>query len=393
MSNRRDFLGRAVALSLSSAFAFSETRVSEALEPRSSSLRVLILGGTGFIGPYFVRAAVGRGHRVTVFNRGRDHAELPKSVEHLIGDRNGDLRAISNRDWDVAIDDATYGPAWVRSLGAALRGRVKHYIFISTISVYDTSVGADPRDERSPVLRYHGQEDPYSVTTLGPDYGALKALCEQEAQRQFPGRTAILRLGSIVDLHHQDEAVTYWPVRLSQGGEVMVAGDPSWPIQFIDVRDLARWVIQISEKSVTGVYNTVGPTSPMNLGQMIEAAYPTRPSPRRITWVSAPWLIARNGDQTWNVLLFWYENRQVMRMNIGRALRQGLTTRPVSLTMSDALKWHQNEPPERRGKILTAYKEKPDGSGLEPIIMSWSAYLEWERETLTAWHRQTRTAR
>jgi nucleoside-diphosphate-sugar epimerase len=384
MSSRREFLNKAVALA--SASALSTTRVSAAQGHPGGPLRVLILGGTGFIGPYFVRAAVARGHRVSVFNRGRDHAQLPKSVEHLIGDRNADLHAITNRDWDAVIDDATYGPAWVRSLGEALRGRVKHYTFVSTISVYDTSVGTDPRDEFSPVLKYHGRQDPYSVTTLGPDYGALKALCEQEAERQFPGRTAILRLGSIVDLRHQDEAVTYWPVRLSQGGEVMGAGDPSWPIQFIDVRDLARWVIRISEKNGTGIYNTVGPASPMNLGQMIEAAH--LPPSRRVTWVSAPWLAARNGDQTWNVLLFWYENRPVMRMNIGRALRLGLTTRPVSVTMNDALRWHQNEPLERRGKILTAYRKKAEGSGMEPVILPWGAYLERERETLAAWHAQ-----
>jgi 2'-hydroxyisoflavone reductase len=267
--------------------------------------------------------------RVCVFNRGRDRAELPNSVERLIGDRSGDLHAIANRDWDAVIDDATYGPVWVRRLGETLRGRAKHYTFISTISVYDTSAGSDPRDEGSPVLAYHGRDDPYSVTTQGPDYGALKVLCELEADRQFPGRTLTLRLGSVVDPLHQDEAVTYWPVRIVQsGGEMMAAGDPSWPIQFIDVRDLANWTIQLLERRVTGIYNTVGPASAMTLGQMIKAAHSNASASPRITWVSAPWLVARNSAQTWNVLLFWYGTRQIMRMNISRALHEGFATRP-----------------------------------------------------------------
>jgi 2'-hydroxyisoflavone reductase len=195
-------------------------------------------------------------------------------------------------------------------------------------------------------------------------------------------------VGSVVEPLYQDEAVTYWPVRIAQGGEMMAVGDPSWPIQFIDVRDLAAWAVQMLEKRSTGIYNTVGPMSSMTLGQMIKAAQPTTSAPPPVTWVSAPWLLAKNGDQTWNVLLFWYGTRQIMRMSISRALQPGFRPRPASVTMSDALRWHQNEPSERRGQIITSYKKKADGSGWDPSSMPWSGYLEREMETLAAWHAE-----
>jgi 2'-hydroxyisoflavone reductase len=146
-----------------------------------------MLGGTGYIGPRYVRAAVERGHNVTIFNRGKGHADLPEMVERLVGDREGDLQAIQNRDWDEVVDLGTFRPAWVRSVGEALKDRVKHYTFIS-LAVYDDSTGSDKTTEESPILEYQGNADPYSVTTLTArhDYGALKVLCEREAERQFP---------------------------------------------------------------------------------------------------------------------------------------------------------------------------------------------------------------
>jgi 2'-hydroxyisoflavone reductase len=387
MSSRRQFIAQAVALGSTLGL---ETSSAAPIQRPTRPLRVLILGGTGFIGPYFVRAAVARGYSVSVFNRGRSHAALPPSVERLVGDRDGNLQAIANRDWDAVIDDATYGPVWVRSLGAAIGTRTKHYTFISTVSVYDTSVAGRSIDETSAVLAYRGKEDPYSVTALGPDYGALKVLCEREAERQFPGRTLVLRLGYVIDPAHQDEAVTYWPVRAAHGGKMMAAGDPSSPVQFIDVRDMADWVTRMVQKGLVGTYNTTGPASPMSLDQLIEQARRTvhgaAASP--VSWVPETWLADRNAEEIWNVLLFWRGVSSVMRVHSERALSAGLLTRSVNAIDADVLRVYRQEPAERRAQIVTSYRKNADGTGWEPNPVAWSTYLEREKEMLNAWRKE-----
>ena len=208
-------------------------------------LNILILGGTGFIGPHQVRYALARGHKVTLFNRGRQPKDWPGEVEELLGDRNtGDLKTLEGREWDVCIDNPTTLPFWVRDAGKALKGKVKQYVFISTISVY---AGDDrPADETSALAPYGGK-DPMAETqdtvkasgmTL---YGPLKALSEAEARKQFgEAATTIIRPGLIVGPGDETDRFTYWPVRLARGGEVAAPGDGSDPVQFIDARDLAE---------------------------------------------------------------------------------------------------------------------------------------------------------
>src|SRR5712692_335709 len=251
---RRQFIklsaatGGALAFGTRSATLFAEKSVKP--------LRILILGGTGFTGPYQVQYALSRGHKVTTFNRGKTHpGELPNEVEQLIGDRNGQLDTLKDRQWDVAIDNPTTLPAWVRDAGQVLKGNVERYVFISTISVYaDTSKVID---ETAPLAQYDGP-DAYNETLEAmrasgyKTYGPLKALSEKEAEKWFPGKTLIIRPGLIVGPGDETDRFTYWTVRIDRGGEVLAPGTPTDPVQFIDARDLAEWTIRIVEQGTTG---------------------------------------------------------------------------------------------------------------------------------------------
>ena len=236
-------------------------------------LRILILGGTGFTGPHQVRYALARGHKVTLFNRGREPDSWAGQVEALIGDRNtGDLKALEGRDWDVCIDNPTTLPFWVRDAGKVLSGRVGQYVFISTISVY--AANDRPAEETAPVLAYTGR-DPMGETTAtlaaskGALYGPLKALSEAEAKREFGAETTIIRPGLIVGPGDESDRFTYWPVRLARGGEVLAPGDGSDPVQLIDARDLAEWTIRMAEQRTFGVFNATGPAHTLRMDRML----------------------------------------------------------------------------------------------------------------------------
>src|SRR6202040_1690884 len=265
---RRQF----IKLSAAAGTALSVGRLLA--EKSAKPLRILILGGTGFTGPYQVRYAVSRGHKVTVFNRGKTHpGELPEGVEQLIGDRNGQLDALNNRQWDVAIDNPTTLPAWVRDAAQILKGNVERYVFISTISVYaDTSKGVD---ENAPLAKYDGpdafKETLEAMKASGyKTYGPLKALSEQEAEKWFPKKTLIIRPGLIVGPRDETDRFSYWPVQIDRGGEVLAPGDPIDPVQFIDARDLAEWTIRMIESGETGIYNATGPERKLGIGEMLE---------------------------------------------------------------------------------------------------------------------------
>src|SRR5437868_3359588 len=256
------------------ALGFGVRSTSLFAEKSVKSLRILILGGTGFTGPYQVRYALSRGHKVTTFNRGKTHpGESPSEVEQLIGDRNGQLDALKGRKWDVAIDNPTTLPAWVRGAAEILKGNVERYVFTSTISVYaDTSKGVD---ETAPLAKYEGA-DPYKETLEAmkasgyKTYGPLKALSEKEAEKWFPGKTLIIRPGLIVGPRDETDRFTYWPGRSELGGEVLALGAPTDPVQFIDARDLAEWVIRMVEQGETGIYNATGPGKALGVGAMLE---------------------------------------------------------------------------------------------------------------------------
>jgi 2'-hydroxyisoflavone reductase len=337
-------------------------------------MRILILGGTGFIGPYEVQYALSRGHKVTTFNRGKTHpGELPDEVEQLIGDRNGRLDALKNRQWDVVIDNPTTLPAWVRDAAQILKGNVERYIFISTISVYgDVKTGPD---ETAPTEKYDGA-DPYNETIEAvrasgfKTYGPLKALSEGEAEKWFPGKALIIRPGLIVGPHDETDRFTYWPVRIDRGSEVLAPGSPDDPVQFIDARDLAEWTIRTAENRETGIYNATGPAKPLGVGGMLDGIKEALKSNANFTWVSEDFLTQQK-VQPWSDMPVWTGKESGLAgAKIGRAVKKGLTFRPLAQTARDTLAWFKSLPqdrqahlkagltPEREAEVLAAWKKK-----------------------------------
>lgn len=338
-------------------------------------LRILILGGTGFTGPFQVRYAVERGHQVTLFNRGRRTMEWPAEVEELSGDRDtGDVAALAGREWDVCIDNPTSVPYWVRDVGQVLGGNIGHYIFISTLSVFaDTSTPA--LTEAAPLAQYQG-DDPMQETmaTLRADmslYGPLKALSEAEAERQFPGITTVIRPGLIVGPGDASDRFTYWPVRLARGGEVLAPGDGGDPVQFIDARDLAEWTIRMAEQRVFGIFNATGPDYEMSTLAMLYGIRAVTTAGARLTWVPAEFL-ARHEVAPWSQMPVWVpgtgETAGFARTSNAKAVAAGLSFRPLAMTAADTLEWFLALPPERQSQLR---------AGITP---------EREAEVLAAWH-------
>src|SRR5438874_2622178 len=338
-------------------------------------LRIVILGGTGFTGPFQIKYALSRGHKVTVFNRGKTHpGELPKEVEQLVGDRNGQLDALKGKQWDVCIDNPTTLPAWVRDAAQILKGNVDRYVFISTISVYpDTSRGAD---ENALLAKYEGA-DPYKETLEAmrasgfKTYGPLKALSEQETEKWFPGKSLLIRPGLIVGPRDETDRFTYWPVRIDRGGEVLAPGNPSDPVQFIDGRDLAEWTIRMVENSDTGIYNATGPAKELGIGGMLDGIKSALNSNATFTWADAEFL-KQEKVEAWSDMPVWAgDELGLSRANISRALAKGLTFRPLADTARDSLAWFKAQKPERQAKLR---------AGLT---------LEREKEVLAAWNQKS----
>jgi 2'-hydroxyisoflavone reductase len=371
-TTRRNFLKLSAAAG--GAFGFGLRWTSLFAENSLKPLRILILGGTGFIGPYQVRYALSRGHKVTTFNRGKTHpGELPGEVEQLIGDRNGQLEALKDRQWDVVIDNPTTLPAWVRDTAQILKGNVDRYVFISTISVYaDTSKGVD---ETAPLAKYDGA-DPFKETLEAmrasgyKTYGPLKALSEQETEKWFPGKVLIIRPGLIVGPRDETDRFTYWPVRIDRGGDVLAPGMSSDPVQFIDARDLAAWTIRMVENRETGTYNATGPAKSLGIGGMLDGIKRALNANAKFTWVPADFL-KQQKVEAWSDMPVWTgEESGMARASISRALAEGLTFRPLADTARDTLAWFQSQPPDRQAKMK---------AGLSP---------EREAEVLAVWHKK-----
>jgi len=340
----------------------------------AQSLRILILGGTGFTGPFQVRYAISRGHKVTVFNRGRTHpGELPKEAEQLIGDRNGKLDALKGRKWDVVIDNPATLPVWVRDAAEVLHGNVDRYVFISSISVYaDTSkVGMD---ETAPVVKYTGADamKETNATMRAGNFalfGPLKAVSEAEAEKWFPGKALIIRPGYIVGPGDESDRFTYWPVRVAGGGEMLAPGTPADPIQIIDARDLAEWTIRLVEQGTSGSFNAVGPKTKLEMGRMLADMKKTIKSEVRITWVDTEFL---EKEKVLDLMPIWSPpngpEAAYNQVSINKALRHGLTFRPLSDTTRATLAWFNSQTKERQLRMR---------AGLRP---------QREAEVLAAWH-------
>lgn len=366
-----------LTLSTLAASVFAADHPEAAKAPKS--LRILILGGTGFIGPFEVRYALARGHKVTVFNRGKTHpGELPAGVEQLVGDRNGQLDALKNRQWDVVIDNPTMLPKWVHDAAEVLQGNVGRYIFISTISVY-ASVSKPGVDETAPVAKYTGADAMKEthdsvVTSHFVLYGPLKALSEKEVEKWFPGKALIIRPGLIVGPGDESDRFTYWPVRIDRGGEVLAPGDPADPVQIIDARDLADWTIRMAEQGTTGTFNATGPDRRLTMGEMLNGIRTALDATgAKFTWVPAKFL-EEHKVSPWSDMPVWIppasEDGGTGAISNARAVAHGLTFRPLAETARDTLAWFKSQPKARQEKLKTGLSQ------------------EREAEVLKAWHAQ-----
>lgn len=352
-------------------------QVSAAVPRAERPMDLLILGGTGFTGPFQVRCALARGHRVTIFNRGSRSLDWPGPVEELVGDRNvGNLTALEGRRWDVCIDNPTTLPFWVRDAGRVLQDAVDHYVFTSTLSVYASN--AEPNaDETAALLEYDG-EDPMSETmeTLranpGGLYGPLKAEAEREVARWFPDRHTIVRPTLIVGPRDPTDRFTYWPLRMARGGQVLAPGDGEDPVQIIDARDLAEWTIRQAEARRGGAFNAAGPDYPLTFEAMLHGIRAVTGVAAELNWASAEFLTGQ-GVNPWSDMPVWIpragDGAGFSTRSNARAIAAGLSFRPFAETVSATLDWFRDQPPERQGQLR---------AGLSP---------EREAEVLAAWRR------
>lgn len=319
-------------------------------------MRLLILGGTKFLGRAVVDAALADGHEVTMFNRGETNADLFPEVEKLRGNRDGDLAALEGRSWDVVVDPSGYVPRVVRASAELLRDAAEHYTFVSSVSVYGTF--RTPGFDESAATEELADPDTEEVME---HYGALKAACERVVEEVFPGRALHVRAGLIVGPHDPTDRFTYWPVRVARGGEVLAPGRPERLVQFVDVRDLGEWIVRSAEGRVAGTFNATGPVPPVSMGELLETCRAVSGSDATFTWVDDAYLL-ENEVGPWMELPLWVpesdpEIASLMAADVSRAVAAGLTFRPVAQTVKDTLAWAgQSRPFEDTG--LDAEKER-----------------------------------
>jgi 2'-hydroxyisoflavone reductase len=360
---RRDFL-KTTALAVG-AVGIGTTPLSALASPSPSrALRILILGGTGFIGPHMVRYARDRGHTLTLFNRGRTAPEMFRDLEQLRGDRAAsDLESLRGREWDVVFDNASSNPTWTRESAQLLKESAGQYIFISTQSTY-TSRAEIGMDETAPV----GRPDLPREEWRG--YGPNKVLCEEESERAFPGRATIVRPSLIVGPGDGTDRWTYWVARTHRGGRMAVPGTPQDPMQFIDARDLCEWVVRLAENGTMGIFNGVGPGSPLTSAEMFYGIRAVTSSPGAFEWIPADFL-EEMGIRPWSDMPAWFPPRGdragFARMSNAKAVAAGLTFRPLAVTAAETLEWFLSLPAERQAKLRSGMTPGRE----EALLAAW----------------------
>lgn len=324
---------------------------------------LLILGGTRFLGRHLVEAALERGHRVTLFNRGESNPGLFPEVEELRGERGGDLSALRGRSWDAAIDTSGYLPRDVRASAGLLSDTVGHYAFVSSISVYE-DFGRTGMDEDAPVL---APPDPEPEGLDWDLYGGLKVGCERAVEAAMPGRALVVRPGMIVGPHDYTDRFPYWRRRVAEGGEVLAPGDPEQQVQLIDARDLAAWVLRMAEEGRTGVYNATGPEYRLTTRGMLEGIRAATGSDAQFVWASEKFFLDA-GVKPWEEMPLWVpkEMAGILSVNVGRAVGAGLAFRPLGETVRDVpgpeagstdVEIAAGISPEREEELLRAWRE------------------------------------
>ncbi len=333
----------------------------------SAPLRILILGGTGFIGPNQVQYALDRGHKVTLFNRGKTNSTLFPNVPRLVGDRNlpDGHKALEGGEWDVVIDNPTANPKWVRDAGVALKGRTKQYIFVSTISVF--SDNSKSLDENGPLNKPSDIDAPFDASA----YGSNKVRSEVEAKNQFGANVTIVRPGLIVGAGDLTDRFSYWPIRIEKGGEIL-APMPEDPVQYVDARDLSEWIIRLAESHTLGTFNATGPSTPTNIGEMLYGIKSVTSSDAKFVWVPHEFLSAQQ-VRGWSELPVWVppvgRTAGFSRVNCEKAWAAGLTFRPLADTAADTLEWYHKQTPERQATLRAGIAPEKE----KAVIAAWRA--------------------
>lgn len=320
---------------------------------------ILIIGGTKFIGIHIVEELLRKGHKVTLFNRGQTNADFFPSVEKIAGDREGDLSMLQGRHWDAVIDTCGYVPRVVRHSATTLASLTDLYVFVSTISVYkDFSIQNLDETAELSVLK-----DPTTEEVTGETYGPLKVLCEQEVNEAFPGRSLIIRPGLIVGPHDPTDRFTYWPLRIAAGGNVLAPGKKDAQVQFIDARDLAKYIVSSVEKKIVGTYNVTGPDELLTVESFLHACKTVLNKETEFTWVDDKFL-EENNVGFWMELPLYIPKEKglsgMLSVNIEKALQTGLSFSPLEKTIIDTFEWDQSrqlQETERKAGLSLA-KEK-----------------------------------
>ena len=310
-------------------------------------LRLLVLGGTGFIGPHQIRYAMERGHTITIFNRGRTNPGLFPEVEKLRGDRDGDLESLKGHEWDVVIDNSGFYPRHVRDSARLLEGSVGRYLFVSSISAYGGSLEAGQDEYEAPLATMEDPTDE-SDPPYGRTYGPRKVLCENEVREAFgDDRAVIVRPGLITGPGDPTDRIRHWIARVERGGEILVPGAHDDPVQLIDARDLTAWMIRLLERGDAGLFNGVGPEAPLSIAEMVYGIRAVSSSNVSFTWVDEPFLVEHRAAGRYSP---WTpaQGRAFMQVTHARALATGLTFLPLATTAFDMLEEYRAATDERR---------------------------------------------
>lgn len=335
-------------------------------------MKLLVLGGTKFLGRAVVEVALSAGHEVTLFNRGHTAPDLFPQAEHVRGDRDGDLSALEGRRWDAVVDPSGYVPRVVRASAEILAGSVEHYVFVSSISVYREPLRPG-FDEDARV----GTLDRPTEEVTGASYGPLKALCEEVVREVFPRSHTNVRAGLIVGPHDPTGRFTYWPRRIAAGGDVLAPGDPDRHVQFVDARDLAAWIVHVAEERIHGTFNATGPEPPVTMGAVLEESRRVTSGGARLVWVDESFLLER-GAGPWMELPLWLpgDEAAILQASVTRATASGLTFRPLEETIRDTLEWARTG--DESGPLASGVEL--GGAGMRP---------DRETEMLEAWRAVT----
>ena len=323
-------------------------------------MRILVIGGTVFLGRHLTEAALAAGHEVTLFHRGVHGSDLFPQVQTITGDRTSDLSRLDGT-WDVVIDTCGYFPRDVAASAQHLSSRVDRYVFVSTLSVYSEGFTTPGVDETGSLL----SANPDDTEVTGENYGGLKALCEAAAEEAMPGRVFIPRPGLIVGPFDQSDRFTYWVARCLKGGDILAPGPADDPTQWIDVRDLAEWIVRLVEQGETGIFNATGPDFTLSLETVLETGLRTCNGDGRLVWVDGAWL-KDQGVGPWVEVPLWIPDAPGFAyFDIQKAMRSGLTFRPLEDTFSATLDWLRTRPedhewraglsPEKEATVLQAW--------------------------------------